>query len=107
MLLIGHLLKSLFRAFFKITLAALVTGGLAAEGALGLAYLYGFGWPPTRLIVILAIAIGVLGAYAAGLTTLLQEALRAALTVEHGVVRGVEEEIAGVGGKRRAVAARR
>jgi hypothetical protein len=107
MLLIAHLFKSLFRAFFKILLAALVAGGLAAEAILLVAHLNGHGWPPTRLLDIVAAAIGVLAAYAAGLTTLLVEALRAALTVEHGVVKGVEEEIEGRGGKHAVAGARR
>ncbi len=40
--------------------------------------------------------IGVLAAYAAGLTLLLREALRASLTVEHGAVKGVEQEVSNV-----------
>lgn len=40
--------------------------------------------------------MGVLAAYAAGLTMLLREALRTALTVEHGVAKGVEQEVEGV-----------
>jgi hypothetical protein len=97
MMLIGHLIKSFFRAFLKITLTALVSGGLAAEIVLLLATFHGYSWPPTRLIAALAIAIGVLTAYAAGLTTLLFVALHAALVVEGDVVKGVEREIAHVG----------
>jgi hypothetical protein len=62
-------------------------------GAVHGARFYGYGWPPTRLIEVVAIAIGVLVAYAAGLTTLLFEALHATLTVERGMVKGVEREI--------------
>jgi hypothetical protein len=43
-----------------------------------------------------AAVIGVLAAYAAGLTMLMREAVRAALTVEHGVAKGVEQEVSGV-----------
>ena len=43
-----------------------------------------------------AAAMGVLAAYAAGLTMLLREALRAALTVERGAVKGIEHEVADV-----------
>ncbi len=93
MLLIVHLIKSFFRAFFKITLAALVSGGLAAEVVLLVARLHGYSWPPTRLIEIVAVAIGALMAYAAGLTALLFEALHAALVIETGVVKGVEQEV--------------
>jgi uncharacterized membrane protein HdeD (DUF308 family) len=97
MLVIMHLIKSFLRAFFTITLTALVCGGLAAEAVLLVARLYGYSWPPTRLIEVVAIAIGALTAYAAGLTALLLTALRAALAVESGVVKGVEREIVHAG----------
>lgn len=95
MTLVFHLIKSLFRAFFKITFTALIVGALAAGAMLLVAYLNdGHLWPPRMLIEGAAAAIGVLAAYAAGLTMLLREALHAALTVEHGVVRSVEQEVA-------------
>lgn len=97
MLLIVHLVKSLFRAFFKITFTALASGGLAAEAVLIVARLHGYAWPPTHFIEMVALAIGVLTAYAAGLTMLLFEALHAALNVEAGVVKGVEREIVHAG----------
>ena len=108
MMLAVHLLKSLFRAFFKITFTGLVVGVLAAGAVLLVAYLNdGHVWPPQTLIAVAAAAMGVLGAYAAGLTMLLREALRAALTVERGAVKGVEHEVVdaervlvGVGDKR-------
>jgi ABC-type Fe3+-siderophore transport system permease subunit len=97
MTLIFHLIKSLFRAFFKITFTALFVGVLAAGATLLVAYLNdGHVWPPRTLIEVAAAAIGVLAAYAAGLTMLLREALHAALTVEHGVAKEVEQEVAGV-----------
>ena len=95
MMLIVHLLKSLFRAFFKITFTGLFVGVLAAGAVLLVAYLNdGHLWPPRTLIEGAAAAVGVLAAYAAGLTMLLREALRAALTVERGAVKGVEHEVA-------------
>ena len=97
MTLIFHLIKSLFHAFFKITFTALFVGALAAGATLLVAYLYdGHLWPPRVLIDVAAAAMGVLAAYSAGLTVLLREAVRAALTVEHGVVREVEQGSAGV-----------
>lgn len=97
MTLIFHLIKSFFHAFFKIAFATLFVGALAVGITLLVAYLNnGQVWPPRRLIEVAAAVIGVLAAYAAGLTMLLREALRAALTVEHGVVKGVEQEVAGV-----------
>lgn len=97
MTLIAHLIKSLFRAFFKITLTALVSGVLAAEVVLLVARLHGYSWPPTRLIEVVTIAIGALTAYAAGLTALLFAALHAALVVETDVVKGVKREIVHAG----------
>lgn len=97
MTLIVHLLKSLFRAFFKITFTALVVGALAAGALLLVAYLNdGHIWPPKTFIEGAAAAMGVLAAYGAGLTMLVREALRAALTVEHGAVKGVEREVTDV-----------
>jgi ABC-type Fe3+-siderophore transport system permease subunit len=97
MTLIFHLIKSLFHAFFKITFTGLFIGALAAGATLLVAYLNdGHVWPPKTLIDVAAAAMGVLAAYAAGLTMLLREALRAALTVEHGVAKGVEQEVEGV-----------
>ena len=97
MTLIFHLLKSLFRAFFKITFTGLFVGALAVGAVLVVTYMNdGQLWPPRTLFIALAAAMGVLAAYAAGLTMLLREALRAALTVERGAVKGVEQEVAGV-----------
>ena len=97
MTLIFHLLKSLFRAFFKITFTGLFVGALAAGAVLVVTYMNdGHVWPPRTLFIALSAAMGVLAAYAAGLTMLLREALRAALTVERGAVKGVEQEVAGV-----------
>jgi hypothetical protein len=96
MTLIVHLIKSFFGAFFKITFTALVTGAAAAGITLLVAYLNGQVWPPKTLTEVAAGTIGVLAAYAGGLTTLMREAVRAALTVERGVVRGVEQEVEGI-----------
>ena len=97
MTLIVHLIKSLFHAFFKIAFAALFAGALAAGATLLVVYLNnGHLWPPRTLIDVAAAAIGVLAAYAAGLTMLLREAVHAALTVEHGAAKGVEQEVADV-----------
>jgi hypothetical protein len=94
MMLIWHLIKSFFRAFFKITFIALISGGLAAEVVLLVDKLHENSWPPTPFIMAMAIAISALTAYAAGLTALVFEALHAALVVEVGAVKGVEREMA-------------
>jgi hypothetical protein len=97
MTLVVHLLKSLFRAFFKITFTGLLVGALAAGAVLLVAYLNnGHVWPPRTLIEVGAGTVGVLAAYAAGLTMLLREALGAALRVERGAVKRVEHEVTGV-----------
>ncbi len=97
MTLIFHLIKSLFHAFFKITFTALFVGVLAAGATLLVIYMNdGHLWPPSTLIDAAAAAIGVLAAYAAGLTMLMREAVRAALTVEHGVAKEVGQEVSGV-----------
>jgi hypothetical protein len=97
MTMVLHLIKSLFHAFFKITFSALFAGALAAGATLLVIYLNdGHVWPPTMLIEVGAAAIGVLTAYAVGLTVLLREALHAALKVEHGVAQGIEQEVSDV-----------
>ncbi len=96
MTLIFHLIKSLFRAFFKITFTALFTGAVAAGVVLLVAYLNGQLWPPKTLTEVTAAAVGVLAAYAGGLTMLMREAVRAAFTAERGVAKGVEQEVAGI-----------
>jgi hypothetical protein len=95
MTLLLHLIKSLLGAFFKITFAALFSGAVAAGIALLIAYQNGHVWPPKTLTEVMAGAFGVLAAYAGGMTILLRESLHAALTVERGVLKGVEEELAG------------
>jgi hypothetical protein len=94
MMLIWHLIKSFFRAFFKITYVALISGAIAAEIVLLFVKYYAVDWPPTPFMVAMAIAVGALTAYAAGLTTLVFAALHAALTVGDDAVKGVEREIA-------------
>lgn len=93
MTLILHLIKSLFGAFFKISFAAVLTGAALAGIALLVAYRNDPVWPPNTLTVAAVGAIGLLAAYGAGLTVLLREALRAALTVERGLIKGVVQEV--------------
>ncbi|HEX6816966.1 MAG TPA: hypothetical protein VF120_01220 [Ktedonobacterales bacterium] len=93
MLIVFHLVRSLFGAFFKITLTALIMGAVFAGGALLVAYHFNPVWPPTTLTEITAGVIGVLAAYASGLTVLLREALHAAFALERGVIQGVEHEL--------------
>jgi hypothetical protein len=93
MVLMVHLIKSLFGAFFRITFAALLVGAVLAGGALLVAYHFDPVWPPTLQTELAVGAIGVLGAYAGGLTVLVRVALHAAFALERGLVTGVEREI--------------
>ena len=91
MLLVRTLISSLFRAFFRIVLLGIVSAVFAGGVALGLAYFMGGRhWPPSLLTEVAAIGVAVLGAYASGLTVLVQEAVRGVTDVEHGVAREVE-----------------
>jgi hypothetical protein len=105
MTLILHLIKSFFGAFFKVTLTGLFLGAAAAGATLLVAYLNGHVWPPRTLTEVAAGAFGVLAAYAGGLTMLMREAVRAALAVERGVVKGIEQEAEGI--EREVVVTRR
>lgn len=88
MLLLRHLIGSLFRAFFRIMLTAIVFGVIAGGAALILAFaMGGRQWPPTTLTDIAVGAFALLMAYAAGLTVLLQEAVRGVKTAEREVAR--------------------
>lgn len=93
MLVMLHLIRSLFGAFFKITFTALIFGVIFAGGTLLVAYHFNPTWPPTALTEVTAGVIGVLAAYASGLTVLLRVALSAAFVVERGVIQGVEHEL--------------
>ena len=91
MILLKHLLGSFFRAFFRIVFTAIVCAVIAGGASLFLAYAMGGShWPPTLLTEIAAIALAVLGAYAGGITVLVQEAVRGVKAAERDVVRAVE-----------------
>jgi hypothetical protein len=96
MTLILHLIKSFFSAFFKITFTGLFLGAAAAGATLLVAYLNGHVWPPQTLTEVAMGAVGLLTSYAVGLTMLMREAVRAALGLERGVVKGVEQETEGI-----------
>ncbi|HEX6798025.1 MAG TPA: hypothetical protein VF116_09975 [Ktedonobacterales bacterium] len=85
--MIGHLLMSLFHAFFKIVLSLIVCAAIGGIGTLVVSYVVLRQWPPTRLAEVAAIAIAVLAAYAGAVTALMSEAVRgllaAARVAEH------------------------
>lgn len=91
MMLLGHLLKAAVRAFFRIAFSSLLFFLIGAGASLFVAYQVTHLWPPSTPEYIIAGAIGLLLAYAAGLTVLLGEAVRGVRTAEREVVGEVEK----------------
>jgi hypothetical protein len=89
--MIGHLIGSALRGFFRIALVTLFFIALGVGVSLLMAYQVTHVWPPSTPEYIIAGAIGLLLGYAAGLTTLVREAIRGVKTVERDVEAGVEE----------------
>ncbi len=85
--MIGHLFKSLFRAFFKVVLSLVICAAIGAAATLIVSYVALGQWPPARLSEIAAIAVAVLAGYAGAVTALMGEAVRgllaAARVAEH------------------------
>ncbi len=77
--MIGHLFKSLFRAFFKIVLTLVVCAAIGGVATLIVSYVALGKWPPARLTEIAAVTIAVLAAYAGAVTALMGEAIRGLL----------------------------
>lgn len=89
MTLILRLLRALFRAFFRIVFTALIFAAIGAGATLLVAYQQNPHWPPTTLVIVTAAVIGVLAGYAAGLTTLVGEAVKGVEDAEKDVVKEV------------------
>jgi xanthosine utilization system XapX-like protein len=89
--MIGHLIGSALRGFFRIALVTLFFIALGVGVSLLVAYQVTNVWPPSTPEYIIAGAIGLLLGYAAGLTALLREAIRGVKTVERDVATGVEQ----------------
>ena len=79
MAVIGHLIGTAFRAFFRILFAFVLAAALGAGVTLLVSYTQTHAWPPTRLTEIAAIAIAVLAGYACAITVLMGEGVRALL----------------------------
>jgi hypothetical protein len=79
MKVLGHLLKTLFRAFFRILFTAILSAALAVGVGLLIAYEASNQWPPRHLVDVLIAIVAVLFAYAASLTVLASEAVKALL----------------------------
>ena len=89
--MIGHLIGSALRGFFRIALVTLIFIALGVGASLVVAYQTTKVWPPSTPEYIIAGVIGLLLGYAAGLTALLREAIRGVKTVERDVEAGVQE----------------
>jgi hypothetical protein len=89
--MIGHLIGSALRGFFRIALVTLFFIALGVGASLLMAYQVTRVWPPSTPEYIIAGAIGLLLGYAAGLTALVREAIRGVKTVERDVETGVED----------------
>ena len=89
--MVGHLIGSALRGFFRIALVTLFFIALGVGVSLLVAYQVTSVWPPSTPEYIIAGAIGLLLGYAAGLTALLREAIRGVKTVERDVATGVEQ----------------
>jgi membrane protein YdbS with pleckstrin-like domain len=88
MMLLSHLIKTTVHAFFRIAFAVILFGAIGAGVSLLFAYQTTHVWPPTVITVIVAGIVGVLLAYAAGLTVLVREATGGVRTAEHDIKDG-------------------
>lgn len=96
----GHIIATLFRAIFRIFLAAIFCGAIGAGVTLLVSFVRNGHWPPDTLTIVAAIAIGVLSLYAGGVTVLMNEAVHAlqeaARDVEHdagSAIKGAESVV--------------
>jgi hypothetical protein len=77
--IIGHLMGTVVRAFFRIVLAAIICAAIGVGVALLLvhAYVTPWQWPPSTLTTIALVAVGLLSAFVGGAIVLMIEAVRA------------------------------
>jgi hypothetical protein len=93
MMLLSHMIKTAIHAFFRIAFAVILCGAIGAGVSLLFAYQMTHVWPPTVITVIVAGVVGVLLAYAAGLTVLVREAIGGVRTAEHDIKDDIERVI--------------
>ncbi|MGH2516578.1 MAG: hypothetical protein ACRDHP_13060 [Ktedonobacterales bacterium] len=79
MKVLGHLAKTMFRAFFRILVTVILSAALAVGVGLLIAYEAGKQWPPQHLVDVLIAIVAIIFAYAASLTVLASEAVKALL----------------------------
>ncbi len=83
---ISHIFGTLFRVIFQIIVVGLICGVIGAAVVLGAAFSQGGAhWPPSTLVEIAAILVGVLALYAGGVTVLMVEAVKAAIAAAKDV----------------------
>ena len=104
---IGHLIATAFRAFFRVVATAVISAavGLGAVAVVVNHFTHQWPWPPNHLNQVTTVAlvgVGALAAYAGGATMLMAEAVRgllgAAKVVEHEAlapIKAAEEELQG------------
>ena len=89
--ILGNLIKYIFRAFFRIVFSALLFAVLGAGLSLLISFLVTKEWPPTTLTIVACAVIGVLFAYAAGMTVLVGTAIEAVRDAEQEVAKDVHD----------------
>lgn len=77
MRIMGHLITTGCRTFWRILFMSLFAAVLAAGVALLVAYEGTRQWPPTQLVYVAVAAFAVVSAYAVGVTVLLSESVKA------------------------------
>jgi uncharacterized membrane protein len=103
--ILGHLFVTLFRVFWRIVFTVLTSALIGIGGVLLVTAAFAnsnLQWPPSPLTRVLMIGVGLLFAYAGGVTVLMLEAVRALKSAAHAVeqeavapVRAVERELEG------------
>jgi hypothetical protein len=103
--ILGHLLVTLFRVFWRITFTALTSALVGVGGLLLVTAAFAnnnLQWPPSPLTRVLMVGVGILFAYAGGMTVLMLEAVKGLKTAAHAVeqeavapIREVERELKG------------
>lgn len=95
--IIGHLIVTAFRAFWRILLTTVFTAAVGAGVVLALIYAatHELQWPPRDQMALVAlIGVTALSAYAGGTTSLMIEAVRAlkeaTRIAEHEIVAPIE-----------------
>ena len=89
--ILGRLIGVVFHAFFRIVFTGLLFAIIGGGAALLISFIVTKAWPPTTLTIVAAVAIGVLSAYAAGMTVLVGEAINAIRDAGHDVEKEVRE----------------